>query len=130
MHACNLNKNIGNKAEFSGRFKQFRGEILLSVVKSAIRNTDKITQYRKLSPGFATEPGLPQRQQIKKAGTFYKMPAYGVGKLPTSRRYNQLPLLRSSPGGFARSWPYRTYPYCVQRYNKIPFLQNLKQQIP
>ena len=34
-----------------------------------------------------------------------------VGKLPTSRRYNQLPLLRSSPGGFARSWPYRTYPY-------------------
>ena len=37
--------------------------------------------------------------------------AYGVGKLPTSRRYNQLPLLRSSPGGFARSWPYRTYPY-------------------
>ncbi|MBE6286409.1 MAG: hypothetical protein E7093_08250 [Bacteroidales bacterium] len=34
-----------------------------------------------------------------------------MGKLPTSRRYNQLPLLRSSPGGFARSWPYRTYPY-------------------
>ena len=39
--------------------------------------------------------------------------AYGVGKLPTSRRYNQLPLLRSSPGGFARSWPYRTYPYVL-----------------
>ena len=37
--------------------------------------------------------------------------SYGVGKLPKSRRYNQLPLLRSSPGGFARSWPYRTYPY-------------------
>ncbi len=72
MHACNLNKNIGNKAEFSGRFKQFRGEILLSVVKFAMRNTDKITQYRKLSPGFATEPGLPQRQQIKKSGHLLK----------------------------------------------------------
>ena len=32
------------------------------------------------------------------------------GKLSTSRRYNQLPLLRSSPGGFEGSWPYRTYP--------------------
>ena len=39
--------------------------------------------------------------------------ALWVGKLPTSRRYNQLPLLRSSPGGFARSWPYRTYPYTL-----------------
>ena len=37
--------------------------------------------------------------------------ALWVGKLPTSRRYNLLPLLRSSPGGFAGSWPYRTYPY-------------------
>ena len=37
--------------------------------------------------------------------------ALWVGKLPTSRRYDLLPLLRSSPGGFARSWPYRTYPY-------------------
>ena len=37
--------------------------------------------------------------------------ALWVGKLPASRRYNQLPLLRSGPGGFARSWPYRTYPY-------------------
>nr|DAJ10629.1 MAG TPA: hypothetical protein [Caudoviricetes sp.] len=27
-----------------------------------------------------------------------------------ARRYNQLPLLRSSPGGFEGSWPYRTYP--------------------
>ena len=33
-----------------------------------------------------------------------------MGKLTTSRRYNQLPLLRSSPGGFEGSWPYRTYP--------------------
>ena len=33
------------------------------------------------------------------------------GKLTISRRYDLLPLLRSSPGGFARSWPYRTYPY-------------------
>ena len=34
------------------------------------------------------------------------------GKLSISRRYNQLPLLRSSPGGFEGSWPYRTYPFC------------------
>ena len=33
-------------------------------------------------------------------------------KLTISRRYNQLPLLRSSPGGFEGSWPYRTYPFC------------------
>nr|DAZ07297.1 MAG TPA: hypothetical protein [Caudoviricetes sp.] len=33
-----------------------------------------------------------------------------MGKLTISRRYNQLPLLRSSPGGFEGSWPYRTYP--------------------
>ena len=33
-----------------------------------------------------------------------------VGKLSTSRRYDLLPLLRSSPGGFTGSWPYRTYP--------------------
>jgi len=26
------------------------------------------------------------------------------------RRYNQVPLLRSNPGGFQGSWPYRTYP--------------------
>ncbi|NDO59022.1 hypothetical protein FMM78_04335 [Bacteroides caecimuris] len=35
-----------------------------------------------------------------------------MGKLSISRRYNQLPLLRSSPGGFEGSWPYRTYPFC------------------
>ncbi|TGY31485.1 hypothetical protein E5353_13065 [Bacteroides caecimuris] len=34
-----------------------------------------------------------------------------MGKLSISRRYNQLPLLRSSPGGFEGSWPYRTYPF-------------------
>ncbi len=39
------------------------------------------------------------------------MSALWVGKLPASRRYNLLPLLRSGPGGFTRSWPYRTYPY-------------------
>lgn len=32
------------------------------------------------------------------------------GKLTTSRRYNQVPLLRSSPGGFRGSMPCRTYP--------------------
>ena len=33
-----------------------------------------------------------------------------LGKLSASRRYNQLPLLRSSPGGFEGSWPCSTYP--------------------
>ena len=33
-----------------------------------------------------------------------------VGKRSASRRYNQLPLLRSSPVGFEGSWPYRTFP--------------------
>ena len=33
-----------------------------------------------------------------------------MGKLATSRRYNQVPLLRSSPGGFRGSMPCRTYP--------------------
>ena len=39
-----------------------------------------------------------------------------VGKLTISpRRYNQLPLLRSSPGGFEGSWPYGTYPCYVSQ---------------
>ena len=41
-----------------------------------------------------------------------------VGKLAISRRYNLLPLLRSSPGGFAGSWPYRTYPFFVLRVQR------------
>ena len=32
------------------------------------------------------------------------------GKRSTSHRYNQIPLLRSRPGGFKGSWPCRTYP--------------------
>ena len=35
-----------------------------------------------------------------------------VGKLSASRRYNQLPLLLSGPGGFEGSMPYRTFPFC------------------
>jgi len=52
-----------------------------------------------------------------------------VGKLTISRRYNLLPLLRSNPGGFTRSWPYRTCPYAflkasakVQLFFKIAIL--------
>ena len=33
-----------------------------------------------------------------------------MGKLTISRRYDPIPLLRSRPGGFSGSWPYRTYP--------------------
>jgi len=35
-----------------------------------------------------------------------------VGELTVSRRYNQVPLLCSHPGGFRGSWPYRTHPFC------------------
>ena len=38
---------------------------------------------------------------------------YKSRELTISRRYNQLPLLRSSPGGFEGSWPYGTYPYFI-----------------
>lgn len=31
-----------------------------------------------------------------------------TGKLLTSRRYDRPPLLHSCPGGFSRSWPYKT----------------------
>ena len=33
-----------------------------------------------------------------------------MGKLLISHRYNHLPLLSSDPGGFSRSWSYKTYP--------------------
>ena len=112
MHTYHLNKNRGNYGCVSGCFEQIRGEIRLFVAK--LNKCDIATKAVSLA-------------STKKAGILRKMPAYGVGKLPTSRRYNQLPLLRSSPGGFIRSWPYRTYPYCVQRYNKIPLLQNLER---
>ena len=45
-----------------------------------------------------------------------------VGKRSASRRYNQLPLLRSSPGGFEGSWPYRTFPFCGCKDMNFSFL--------
>ena len=47
-----------------------------------------------------------------------------VGKLTTSRRYDLLPLLRSSPGGFTGSWPYRTYPFCGCKGRQISRSRN------
>ena len=41
-----------------------------------------------------------------------------VGKRSASRRYNQLPLLRPSPGGFEGSWPYRTFPFASAKVYK------------
>ena len=41
-----------------------------------------------------------------------------VGKLTISRRYDLLPLLRSSPGGFKGSWPYGTCPYVKIRFDR------------
>ena len=43
------------------------------------------------------------------------------GKYPTSHRYDHLPLLRSRPGGFSRSWLCRTCQ--LQRYNLLLLLQ-------
>jgi len=48
-----------------------------------------------------------------------------MGKLLASRRYNHLPLLYSYPGGFGRSWPYKTYPpqiYLKPRHDAQTFL--------
>lgn len=59
-----------------------------------------------------------------------RLSAYGVGKLTVSRRYNLLPLLRSSPGGFRGSWPYRTYPlqsYVVFLKRTIRFAEKSRQ---
>ena len=36
-----------------------------------------------------------------------------VGKLLTSHRYDQVPLLCSHPGGFRGSWSCKTYPFSV-----------------
>ena len=47
-----------------------------------------------------------------------------VGKLTISRRYDLLPLLRSSPGGFTGSWPYRTYPFCGCKGRQISLSRN------
>lgn len=43
-----------------------------------------------------------------------------TGKLLTSHRYNQTPLLHSCPGGFIGSWPYKTYQWC--KGNNILFI--------
>ena len=56
-------------------------------------------------------------------GLFFTWRKYKKKSRPSltiSRRYNQLPLLRSSPGGFEGSWPYGTYPYF--KYLAIPEL--------
>lgn len=43
-----------------------------------------------------------------KCGKFLPNEHKKTGKLLTSRRYNHPPLLHSCPGGFSRSWPYKT----------------------
>ncbi|MCH5307462.1 MAG: hypothetical protein J1E37_05225, partial [Prevotella sp.] len=42
-----------------------------------------------------------------------------VSELSVSRRYNQVPLLCSHPGGFRGSWPYRTRPFCACKGSNI-----------
>ena len=43
------------------------------------------------------------------------------GKLLISHRYNRLPLLPSDPGGFSRSWSYKT---CRGKYRDFAFPSN------
>ena len=82
---------------------------LLGLMKRIIALHKQVPQFDiKISVGGDSSSPVAWWRK-KMAVTF--VTALRVGKLPTSRRYNQLPLLRSSPGGFARSWPYRTYPY-------------------
>ena len=52
---------------------------------------------------------VAKRSWVKKSN-FQKRKVYRTknGKLPTSHRYDHLPLLRSCPGGFNRSWLCRT----------------------
>jgi len=40
-----------------------------------------------------------------------------MGKLLVSHRYDRLPLLPSGPGGFSRSWSYKTYPRQSYQFN-------------
>ena len=45
---------------------------------------------------------------MKEIGVEVKIKGKKNGKLLTSHRYNHLPLLHSCPGGFNRSWSYKT----------------------
>ena len=51
------------------------------------------------SERVSAENGAEARGQARKKG-----------KLLISHRYNRIPLLNSLPGGFYRSWSYKTYP--------------------
>jgi hypothetical protein len=48
------------------------------------------------------------------------------GKLPTSHRYDRVPLLRSRPGGLSRSWLCRTCPAAkIQPFNTLAMIFKL-----
>jgi hypothetical protein len=53
-----------------------------------------------------------------------------TGKLLTSHRYNHPPLLHSCPGGFSRSWPYKTCRGAKVGETNIKIKKNFKKKKP
>lgn len=43
------------------------------------------------------------------------------GELLISHRYDRIPLLDSSPGGFCGSWSYKTHPRCKGNQFCVPY---------
>jgi len=52
-----------------------------------------------------------------------------VGELTVSRRYDLIPLLRSHPGGFKGSWPYRTRPCLLRKAGAKVQQKSEKQEV-
>ena len=79
----------------------------------------------------AASPYLLNIYHKKKRTSFDIRPMGWVSNLHRAAT-TDLPLLRSGPGGFIRSWPYRTYPYfkhsfAMQRYAFFPIPQVFEQ---
>ncbi len=71
-------------------------------------NNIQITIYKSYLIAFLENKAV-ENGWVKSCEDLYRK-EIKKGKLTTSRRYNQIPLLRSSPGGYFGSWPCRTYP--------------------
>ena len=70
---------------------------------------------RVCTPGRPSIPlisGPLKKNGVREAG---RRRAQKKGELLASHRYNHIPLLDSSPGGFCRSWSCKTHPGCKSR---------------
>lgn len=90
-------------------------KFLHSIIKKLFHVENDNHTIQKMLVSARHHPGWqnPKRVSPPLRVCGYETLSVWVGKLTISRRYNLLPLLRSSPGGFTRSWPYRTYPCYV-----------------